>query len=96
MKDVIAPPMYPLSSSQLFDNKTGKPNLQVLKEHLLKEGRLTYDAAMQLISQATALIRAEPNMLELKYPITVCGDVHGQFFDLIRLFEVGGGKKSER
>src|SRR4051812_35220833 len=61
----------------------GMPQLAILKEHLLKEGRLTMDAALDLIHRATAIIKAEPNMLELKYPITVCGDIHGQFFDLI-------------
>ena len=71
----------------------GLPNLAILKEHLLKEGRLTQDAALELIHRATAIIKSEPNMLELKYPITVCGDIHGQFFDLIRLFEVGGDPK---
>jgi len=49
---------------------SGLPNLAILKEHLLKEGRLTQDAALELIHRASALIKAEPNMLELKYPIT--------------------------
>jgi len=92
MTDVVAPPMWPLGKDRLLDKK-GMPILSVLKEHLLKEGRLTKDAALDLIHRASAIIKSEPNMLELKYPITVCGDIHGQFFDLMRLFEVGGDPK---
>ncbi|KAG1057919.1 hypothetical protein G6F43_000288 [Rhizopus delemar] len=48
-------------------------------------------------SEVTAICRAamdifleQPSLLELSSPVKVVGDTHGQYTDLIRLFEMGG------
>ena len=33
---------------------------------------------------------SQPTLLELHCPINVVGDIHGQYSDLLRLFEMGG------
>ena len=73
-----------------------KPNLQFLKQHFCREGRLTEDQALWIIETGTQVLKAEPNLLEMDAPITVCGDVHGQYFDLMKLFEVGGDPAETR
>ena len=43
-----------------------------------------------LIYQSKKIISEQPVYLEIQAPIIVCGDTHGQYTDLLRLFEVGG------
>lgn len=32
----------------------------------------------------------ESNVVHVKAPVTVVGDIHGQFYDLIEIFRIGG------
>lgn len=40
--------------------------------------------------RARDIMIAQPMLLELTAPIKIVGDTHGQFFDLLRIFEYGG------
>lgn len=87
--EVVAPPRHPLARNELWRDD-GAVNLPALQKHLTKEGRLRDEDALDIISQAHNVYKKEKNLLRLDDPITVCGDVHGQFFDLLRLMEAGG------
>ncbi|ORY71573.1 calcineurin A CNA1 [Pseudomassariella vexata] len=96
-KDVQAPAMFKPTDEQFFEDETHtKPNITFLKQHFYREGRLTEEQALWIIKTGTELLRAEPNLLEMDAPITVCGDVHGQYYDLMKLFEVGGDPAETR
>ncbi|CRK15120.1 hypothetical protein BN1708_017351, partial [Verticillium longisporum] len=73
-----------------------KPDINFLKQHFYREGRLTEEQALWILKKGTEVLRAEPNLLEMDAPITVCGDVHGQYYDLMKLFEVGGDPSETR
>ena len=43
-----------------------------------------------LIAKAKEIFKQEPNCLRIRAPVTICGDTHGQFYDLMELFKMGG------
>jgi serine/threonine-protein phosphatase 4 catalytic subunit len=43
-----------------------------------------------LCQKARELLNAESNVHKMPAPCTIVGDIHGQFFDLLELFRVGG------
>ncbi|KAG8659862.1 serine/threonine-protein phosphatase 5 isoform X2 [Manihot esculenta] len=50
--------------------------------------------AFQIVLQTRDMLRALPSLVDINIPdgkrFTVCGDVHGQFYDLLNIFELNG------
>ena len=40
--------------------------------------------------KAKQVLQEESNVQPVQAPVTVCGDIHGQFYDLCELFRIGG------
>mmetsp|Transcript_12083 Transcript_12083/g.18076 ORF Transcript_12083/g.18076 Transcript_12083/m.18076 type:complete len:313 (-) Transcript_12083:32-970(-) len=51
---------------------------------------LTESEVEKLCQKAREVLLEESNVQPVRCPVTVCGDVHGQFHDLMELFRIGG------
>lgn len=45
---------------------------------------------LYLLTKARDVLLEESNVQPVRCPVTVCGDIHGQFHDLMELFRIGG------
>ena len=57
----------------------------------LKKGEQIKENEIKIIcDKVKEILHQEPNIQIVHCPVTVCGDIHGQFHDLLELFKVGG------
>jgi serine/threonine-protein phosphatase 2B catalytic subunit len=86
----VSPPPSQLLTGDTYWTKSKQPDMDALFEHLNLEGLLSQELLLEIIKKASETFEAEPNLLKLNDPITVVGDIHGQYYDLVKLLEVGG------
>lgn len=55
-----------------------------------KNVNLTQKEIISLCTTSRQIFLSQPILLELEAPIKIVGDIHGQYSDLLRLFEYGG------
>ena len=58
---------------------------QLRKCEIIKESEVK-----QLCFKAREILMEEGNVQKVYAPVTICGDIHGQFYDLKELFKHGG------
>ncbi|WMV21170.1 hypothetical protein MTR67_014555 [Solanum verrucosum] len=57
----------------------------------VKEGQHLAEDELQLLCEyVKEILIEESNVQPVNSPVTVCGDIHGQFHDLMKLFQTGG------
>ena len=76
-----------LTLERLFEEsgKNGKratPNTDLLRQFLMAEGKLTKEAFMSIMRQASEVLSRESNLLRLEGRFVMFGDIHGQFYDM--------------
>ena len=72
-----------LDCKQLSENQVWEILLEAICDQKPLQVKILCEKAKEILSK-------ESNVQAVKCPVTVCGDVHGQFHDLMELFKIGG------
>ena len=87
--DSIIIKLHPLSTERT-NNFSEKTDIAILNPQISDKKLLTEEEIKYLCEKSLEIFMEEPVLLEITSPINICGDTHGQFNDLLRLFEFGG------
>ena len=87
IKKVKAPPNIPLSKERLFPNNCANSEIDVdlVKDYLFERGTLSKECMLEIIQRAKAILTNEANLLRINGKVTICGDIHGQYYDLVSM-----------
>jgi serine/threonine-protein phosphatase 2B catalytic subunit len=74
----------------LVNEGTNYLHLETISSVTYPPGRISKAHFKELLFRVTRIFTLEENIVPVAHPTTVCGDVHGQFYDLIKLLRIGG------
>ncbi|KAA6377982.1 MAG: putative Serine/threonine-protein phosphatase 6 catalytic subunit [Streblomastix strix] len=65
-------------------------DLDIFLEKAKKRQKIDESGFLALCDYVIEILLEEPNCIAVQAPVTICGDIHGQFYDLLQLFKMGG------
>jgi len=74
------------------NNQNNQPNhtinyIELIRRLIAKESNvLNTSVLFEIFNKVAPIFQSEPQLLELNSPIYICGDIHGQFDDLLKIF----------
>ncbi|TRY51660.1 Serine/threonine-protein phosphatase [Cryptosporidium tyzzeri] len=81
----------PLINGFILETNENEPfDLDKCIEKLLSCKPLSSNNIKHLCSKLKEILINESNVQKVRCPVTIAGDIHGQFFDLLELFRIGG------
>lgn len=81
---------FKLSSEELTQINQFIDRLWQTREKGGKVYMLTEDEMIRICQKVRPVLLSQPILLNLQGPLKICGDIHGQFSDLLHLFELCG------
>ncbi|XP_018783852.1 PREDICTED: serine/threonine-protein phosphatase 5 [Bactrocera latifrons] len=78
----------------LKDNKVTLEFMLELMEHYKNQKILHRKYAYKILCDVDEYMRTQPSLVDINVPdeskFTICGDIHGQFYDLMNIFKING------
>ncbi|WJX37816.1 Serine/threonine-protein phosphatase 5, variant 2 [Trifolium repens] len=92
LQDLDVEPQY--SGARIEGDVITLDFVKKMMEDFKKQKCLHKRYAFQIVLQTKEMLQALPSLVDITVPqgkhFTVCGDVHGQFYDLLNIFELNG------
>lgn len=78
-------------SNGFFQTVMADLDLDKVLETIRSGGSLDESELTNIARKLMEVLYMEGNVLEIPSPVTICGDIHGQLYDLFQLFDTAGG-----